>query len=223
MKEWKKNIIIPIHKKGSKTECDNYRAICLSSTVLKVYTRVLECRLREIVEPELEEEQCAFRPGRQTHDHIYSIRTIIEKTTQRGKDLFLAFLDLQAAFDTVPHATIWKALEKKNVPPRLTEAIKSTFSNITGIVRTNGKESQPFRMASGIKQGDSLSPLLFIIVMDEVHKICRLRTGLTKVGNWNMRHIYAQALLFADDILLIADTEGKLQNMVDEWTRTIEG
>ena len=72
------------------------------------------------------------------------MRIIIEKTTQRGKELFLAFLDLQAAFDTVPHETIWIAQEKKHVPPRLTEAIKSTFSNITGIVRTNGKESETF-------------------------------------------------------------------------------
>lgn len=77
-------------------------------------------------------------------------------------------------------------------------------------------------MEHGIKQGDSLSPLLFVLVMDEIHKTCRLRTGLTKIGNWEMRHIYAQALLFADDILLIADSEEKLQQMVTEWTRWIE-
>ena len=122
----------------------------------------------------------------------------------------------------MPHRAIWNALEKKKVPRKLIMAIKSTFNQAEGIVRVNGKTSKPFKINNGIKQGDSLSPLLFTIVMDEIHKICRLRTGLTKVGNWKLRPIYAQALLFADDILLIADTETKLQNMVREWTVAIE-
>ena len=65
--EWKKNVIIPLHKKGSKTDCENYRAICLSPIALKIYTKILENRLRNVIEPDMEEEQCAFRPGRQTH------------------------------------------------------------------------------------------------------------------------------------------------------------
>ena len=60
-----------VHKKGSNKECDNYRAICLSSVVYKMYTNILERRLRKIIEGKLEEEQAGFRPGRQTQDHIF--------------------------------------------------------------------------------------------------------------------------------------------------------
>jgi hypothetical protein len=77
-KDWNINVIVPIFKKGNSNDCNNYRAICLSLVVLKIYTRILEMRLREIIEPELEEEQGAYRPLRQTQDHIYSI-TIREK------------------------------------------------------------------------------------------------------------------------------------------------
>jgi hypothetical protein len=92
---------VPIIKKGNSND-DNYRAICLSPVVLKFYPRILEMRLREIVEPELEEEQGAYRPLRQTQDHIYAIRTMCEKFIDKGKDVYFAFLDLKAAFDLIP-------------------------------------------------------------------------------------------------------------------------
>jgi hypothetical protein len=60
--DWNINVIVPIFKKGNSNDCNNYRAICLSLAVLKIYTRILEMRLWEIVEPELEEEQGAYRP-----------------------------------------------------------------------------------------------------------------------------------------------------------------
>jgi hypothetical protein len=61
-------------------------------------------------------------------------------------------------------------------------------------------------MKRGVKHGDSLSPLLFISFMDEVLQICKRRTERMRVGYWNMRPVYCQALLYADDIVLIADS-----------------
>jgi hypothetical protein len=78
-------------------------------------------------------------------------------------------------------------------------------------------------MDRGVKQGDSLSPLLFISFMDEVLKTCKRRTERTRVGYWNMRPVYCQALLYADDIVLIADSEQKLQGAVIEWTEILRG
>lgn len=60
-----KNLINPLHKKGSSYECNNYRTICLSfsSTVYKIYTRMLERRLRKVVEEEMKAKQVAYWPG----------------------------------------------------------------------------------------------------------------------------------------------------------------
>jgi hypothetical protein len=93
---------------------------------------------------------------------------------------------------------------------------------VKGVVRINGRSSDPFDIERGVKQGDSMSPLLFIIVMDAILKICKRRTPRRRVGFWNMQHVYAQSLLFADDIVLIADTEEKLQKLVIEWTHEVE-
>lgn len=62
----------------------------------------MESRLRREVEGKLEEEQAAFRPLRQTQDHICTLRTMIGKANSIGKDVYLAFLDLKSAFDRVP-------------------------------------------------------------------------------------------------------------------------
>lgn len=219
--DWENNIIIPIFKKGCQTKCENYRPICLSSVVYKLYTRILEQRLRRLVEHDLEEEQAGFRPGRQTQDHIFSLRMAVEKAWDRGRRLFLAFLDLKAAFDSIPRQEIWNALQEKRVPSDLISAIKSVYQDPKGIVRLNGSESEPFRFYKGVKQGDSLSPLLFIVCMDEVWKVCKRRTPRTTVGYWNLIPVQAQALLYADDVVLIADTREKLQAAVDEWSEEL--
>jgi hypothetical protein len=80
-------------------------------------------------------------------------------------------------------------------------------SHKSNAVRLDGKLSKAFLMERGVKQGDSLSPLLFISFVDEVLKICKRRTERTRVGCWNMRPVCCQALLYADDTVLIADLE----------------
>lgn len=66
---------------------------------------------------------------------------------------------------------------QEETPSRLTRAIKSMFQSVEGIVRINGKSSLPFNLGKSVKQGGSLSPLLFIIFMDEVLKTCEARTN----------------------------------------------
>lgn len=220
-KDWEENIIIPLHKKGKTDECDNYRAISLSSCIQKIYSRIIERRIRLHIEDELQEEQAAYRENRQTQDHIYALRTTIERKIEEGTPLYLAFVDLQAAFDTVPKATLWMAMAAAGIPYQLIEATKRLYARTKGIVRIRGRESKSFDMERGIKQGDSLSPLLFIIVMDQIIKESKGNMLNTKIGHWNMRAVNIQNLVFADDIVLIADTERKLQQAVNRWSNKI--
>ena len=77
--EWKESIIQPIHKKGDKTDCNNYRGISLLPNTNKILSNILLSRLILYVKEIIGDHQCGFRRNRLTIDHIFCIRQILEK------------------------------------------------------------------------------------------------------------------------------------------------
>lgn len=93
-------MIIPIFKKGDRKECNNYRGITLIAHVAKIFERVLEGRLRRKIEGEMEEEQYGFRKDRSTFDLIFSLRNMMEKRWEFGRDMVMTFIDIEKAYDS---------------------------------------------------------------------------------------------------------------------------
>ena len=212
----------PNPQKNNSNLCENYRAICLSSVPMKVYTRIIEQKLRNKIEKQLQEEQAAFRNGRQTQDHISTIRRTMEKLLDREKDLYMAFIDLKTAFDSVQKQYLWRALKEYDLDQKLIQIIKSNYRKVEAYVRIQGEESEMFYMKTGIKQGDSLSPLLFVMFMDRIIKNCKRQCHKVKVGNWNMEPIHISNLAFADDLIVMAETPEKLQRNLNIWNQELK-
>lgn len=221
-KDWENNLILPIYKKGDSTQCENFRAICLSSVGYKTYTRILEKRLRQSTEGKLADEQAAFSTNKQTNDNITIIRNTIERAIENGEQLYLAFIDLRAAFDMVQRKSIWRCLQQLQVNRKLITVIKSIYTNVKGKVQIGGLRSESFQMYTGLKQGDSLSPLLFIIMMDRILKNTRGKTGETTIGYRNLTPTKLNSLMYADDIVLIADSKRKMQATLNVWTKELK-
>ena len=77
--DWKNQIIVPLHKKGSRSLCDNYRGIALLSIPSKVFAKAILNRLKPRAESLLRENQCGFRKGRGCADQLFSLRILMEK------------------------------------------------------------------------------------------------------------------------------------------------
>lgn len=91
--EWNHSIICPIHKKGDKNECSNYRGISLLNIAYKVFAFILCERLKPHVIRIVGDYQCGFMPGRGTSDQIFTLRQILEKT----QEFQFHFVDLNSA------------------------------------------------------------------------------------------------------------------------------
>ena len=101
--QWKDAVITVLHKKGDKTECGNHRGISLVSHAGKVLLEVVARRLSAYCEAKglLPEKQCGFRPNRSTTDMMFVVLRLQETGRKARMYLFMCFIDLQKAYDTV--------------------------------------------------------------------------------------------------------------------------
>jgi len=90
--EWKESIIVPIHKKGDKTDCNNYRDISLLPTTYRILSNILLSRLMPYAKEIIGDHQCGFRRYRSTTDHIFCIRQVLEKKKENTMKKFISSL-----------------------------------------------------------------------------------------------------------------------------------
>ena len=190
-------------KKGNIHEYSQYRGIKLLSHSLKLLEKVVEARIRRIVEGKLGEEQCGFRPGRGTTDLMFVIRQLLEKYLEVGKDVVLAFLDLEKANDKVPCSIIWPIMRWYGVPEKLIALVKAMYRDPITRVRTTYGLTEGFNVAVGLRQGSAMSPLIFIMIMDFVSK---------RLPSENLKK-----LIYADDVAIVAESQAELQQKVSGW------
>ena len=176
VRDWKDAVIIPIPKKGDLKCCDNWRGISLLDVVGKLFARILKERLEKIADRVLPESQCGFRKGRGCVDMIFAARQLIEKTREHDDVLFMLFVDLKKAYDSVPRRALWKVLEKCGVPPRMLSVVKSLHDGMQAEVRVGSTSTESFEVKNGLRQGCTLAPTLFNVYF----------SGM--VASWRMKH-----------------------------------
>lgn len=93
--------VISLFKKGTRNNTGNYRGISLLNTVYKIYSKIINERLRKISESILIEEQAGFRKGRSCMDDVFSLKQIIQKRREFNLETHLAFIDFEKAFDCI--------------------------------------------------------------------------------------------------------------------------
>ena len=139
-----------------------------------------------------------------TTDAIFIVRQLQEKHLAANKPLYMAFVDLEKAFDRVPRHVIWWAMRKLGIDEWLVRLVQSMYKDVRSRVRVGDGYSEEFGAGVGVHQGSVLSPLLFIIVLEALSR--EFRTGCP----WE--------LLYADDLMISAvhgGTAGKGADMED--------
>ena len=207
---WLRSQIIPIPKSGDLTLPINYRGIFLLSIAAKIYNKLILNRLRPALEPILRKNQNGFRPGRSTLGQILTLRRIIEEITLSNNSAALIFVDFSKAFDSVNREKMFEILGFYGIPSEIINDIRVLYSNTYSSVLTPDCETEPFDVLTGILQGDTLAPFLFIIVVDYI-----MRTSVDTINEKGFQYqprrssrhpaLHITDADFADDIALLSD------------------
>ena len=137
--DWSMSWMVNVYKgKGDALTCGSYRGIKLLKHAMKVLERVIEERVRKIVK--IDDMQFGFMAGRSTTDAIFLVRQLQEKYLARNKKLWMAFVDLEKAFDRVPREVVWWALRYLGVDEWIVSVIRAIYEDATTKVKLNGRE-----------------------------------------------------------------------------------
>jgi endonuclease/exonuclease/phosphatase family metal-dependent hydrolase len=210
--DWKTALIHPLHKKGDKSNVNNYRGISLLPVTYKILSACLLNRAQKQLEPKLAEYQAGFRPNRSCPEQIFNLKTIFKMRALRQKPLVCTFVDFKKAYDSIDRPALFQILEEKGLDPKTRELIKQTLTGTKSKVKFMGEISEPFDIQTGVRQGDGLSPILFNVVLDKVME--EWEKELKKSGCWKpillgfpKNNLYIPYLAFADDLAILAEDE----------------
>jgi hypothetical protein len=205
---WKRSLICPVPKKGDLSMISNYRPISLTEVTRKIYEMCLLDRLKAVTP--LSREQGEFRECRSTIDQIQALGLVVDQSKQDGKKVHLAFLDIKAAYDSVPRAELWRRCDQLGIDPLLVSSLRSLFDHNSAQLALSQRRSAPFGLSAGVLQGSVLSPLLYSIYLDPL--VDALRQGPSPSLPYNDGRI--NCFLYADDIALVAHSAADLNSLL---------
>ena len=155
-----------LHKKKDRTECGNYRGISLVAHAGKILLKIIVRRLSEYCERVgiLPEEQSGSRPNRSTTDIVLMIRRLQELARKKRIPLYVYFIDLTKAYDSVCQTLLWTVLARFGVPQDMISVIRQFHDGMRACVWLDDKVcSKWFAVEQDLCQGCVLAPLLFNI------------------------------------------------------------
>ena len=210
--QWFQGFIKPIHKEGSKEMLSNYRGITVTSNIYKVFVSLMECQFMKFFEKEgiLGELHGAYRKHRRLEDQVFVLKGICSLRKNKKLKTWLSFLDISKAFDTVNRNKLFMLLWQKGIQGKAWRMTRNIYEKVESKVIFGHFESPWFEVFNGVKQGCILSPTLFSIVMLDLIDMFREKDLGVPHSN---SHI--PCLLYADDIVLMAESENQLLVMLN--------
>jgi hypothetical protein len=200
-----RTVLIP--KINDPEEPGSFRPITVSSIILRAFHKTLANRLKVLP---LDYRQRAFREADGCSENILLLDTILKFYRRNHKSIFVASLDVAKAFDSVSFPALDMAMQSKGFPREMRRYLNYVYDNSSLKIKCGMKTSESIHPVRGVKQGDPLSPLLFNFVIEGLLRDLPKEIG-THIGDFQLN-----ALAFADDLILLAETKEGLQLLIEK-------
>ena len=214
-KKWGHALVVPLYKgKGNRDNPDNYRGISLLPVRGKIFAKNLCDRITKWVQDKniLTEQQAGFRSGYSTADQVVVLDTIVKRRQAQRLTTYVCWFDLEKCFDSVQRDALWYKLLETGMSKKCVRTIKSLYDECRFSIRDGEMYSEPVRSRTGVMQGSQLSPILFLLFIND------LAAKLLEVKG---RHApcfgdkECPVLMFADDLAVISTSVSGLQRLMN--------
>ncbi|CEP09380.1 hypothetical protein, partial, partial [Parasitella parasitica] len=222
---WQETCIVLLPKKGDLWNLANWRPISLINTDCKVFTRLLNARVIGAANKAITGHQAGFMPTRFIGDHGMALRLLMEDAQLHDNRAVGVAIDSAKAYDYVNEQYICKVLQKFGFPTIFITSIRNLFFKTKITINVNGFLTEPVSQKRGLRQGDSISPVLFnfaleplllAILQDQSIKGYSLHTAAVKSSSLQLlAPAPVKLLAYADDLLVLVNSCAEMQAIQD--------
>ena len=210
---WKKATVTALHKGEDKHNAQNYRPVSITSVLCRIMERILKKYIVQHIEENelLASEQHGFVRNRSCLSNLLLNIEYLTSCYDNGIAVDQIFLDLQKAFDTVPHQRLLFKIKKMGINGKIYAWIESFLMDRYQRVAVNQENSNWCKVKSGVPQGSVLGPILFILFVNDLPEVIEALCS-----------IFADDTKVADEVSNIEDAERLQEDLkkLQEWTHT---
>ena len=189
----------------------NWRPITLSNCDFKIITKTLASRLTHTLKDTINPNQTAYIKNRQISDNLHVLQYSIEKAVECGEEMMVVSLDAEKAFDSIEHWYIRKILDKLGLSNfKLIFDILYRNQNVS--IQLNNHNAGRYKIKNGVKQGDALSCILFILGIEPLIKNISIDPNITEITLDNIT--IPKIISYADDVACIIRPDGKDMQLI---------
>ncbi len=217
-KSTRRGKITLIHKKNSTIEIKNYRPVSLLNIDYKICSKVLTERLKSPLSAAIHHNQACGIKGRTIHDHLNLIKEIIEYTENEGNykgGISILAVDQSQAFDRIEHSYLFRCLMNYNTGNQFIQWVKTLYNSATTYCKIMGESTEEIHLRRSMRQGCSLSMLLFILALDPFLEHIRINRNITgfRLTNGN----FVKTIAYADDINFFVHSQQEINTILNEF------
>lgn len=199
------SFIVLIPKTNSPVTANDYRTISLLNSVLKLLTKLMANRLQRVIIPLIHKNQYGFIKTRAIQDCLARAYEYLNQCHQSKEEIIILKLDFEKAFDTVEYSAITQMMQQLGFTDKWITWVSSILKSATTSILLNGVPGNTIQCKRGVRQGDPLSPLLFVLATDLlqgiINKACHM--GLLTPPLQNRNEQDYPIVQYVDDIILI--------------------
>ena len=211
------SFVMLFKNKGSVNDPSKYRCIGLLPHSYKILSLILLERIQNECGHYLSDWQAGFRPERGCRDNILLLRVIFDQALEKGEDLAVTYIDYSAAFDSVSHKFLDLSLKAAGASRKTRAMFRAIYAAAEGTARVKGLDgkhvySASFAVRRGVIQGDIISPIFFILALEQLFRLYDKNPEGVRVGNY----LQIGVLGYADDAAMLSRSTDLLSTRVSK-------